>query len=143
MVAMTVDAPARPPVDLDQKPAKDWIVIGLAAVLVVLCGMAISAVTPHHLESITVENPTQNDLSLFARAPDETGVTAIGNVDRDDSAELEAVLDQGETWVIELEYAGVQVGEETVSRDELEAGWTIPPEVADQIAEAGFTPSPP
>lgn len=140
---MTVDAPARPPVDLDQEPAKDWIVIGLAAVLVVLCGMAIAAVTPHHLESITVENPTQNDLSLFARAPDESGVTAIGNVDREDSAELEAVLDQGETWVIELEYAGVQVGEETVSRDELEAGWTIPAEVADQIAEAGFTPSPP
>jgi hypothetical protein len=139
---MAVDAPPRP-VDLEIDPKRDWLVILVAALVVVAAGVLIARVTPSHLDEITIENPTENDLTLLAQSPGEEGFTYIGNVDRDETRTLEAVLDQGETWVIALRYADTVVSEQTVTRDELVAGWSIPPEVADSIREAGFTPSAP
>ena len=139
---MAVDAPPRP-VDLEIDPKRDWLVIVVAALVVVAAGMLIAEVTPSHLDEITIENTTENDLTLLAQSPGEERFTYIGNVDRDETRTLEAVLDQGETWVIALRYADTVVSEQIVSRDELVAGWSIPPEVAEAIREAGFTPSAP
>jgi hypothetical protein len=139
---MAVDAPPRP-VGLEIDPKRDWLVIIVAALVVVGAGLVIARYTPSHLDHITIENPTENDLTLLAQAPGEEGFTFIGNVDRDETRTLEAVLDQGDTWVIALRYADTVVSEQTVSRQELVDGWTIPPEVADAIQEAGFTPSAP
>lgn len=139
---MAVDAPPRP-ADVEVDPKRDWFVILVAALVVVAAGMLLARATPTHLDEITVENTTENDLTLLAQAPGDDGFTPIGNVDRDETRTLSAVLDQGDTWVIALRYADTVVSEQEVSRDELVEGWTIPPEVADEIAAAGFTPSAP
>lgn len=139
---MAVDAPPRP-TDVEVDPKRDWFVILVAALVVVAAGMLLARATPTHLDEITVENTTENDLTLLAQAPGDDGFTPIGNVDRDETRILSAVLDQGDTWVIALRYADTVVSEQEVSRDELVEGWTIPPEVADEIAAAGFTPSAP
>jgi hypothetical protein len=138
---MPVDAPPRP-VDLDTHARREWLVVLVAAVAVGAAGWLLASYTPEHVE-ISIENPTENDLTLLAHAPGEESVTVIGNVERGDIRRLQAVLDQGSTWVIELRYAGVTVDELSVERSELEAGWTIPAEVGDKVAEAGFTPSAP
>jgi len=142
MVAVPVDAPPRP-VDLDTTPRREWVVVLVAALAVAGCGFLLTFVTPEHVDEVTIENPTENDLTLVAHAPDEDSVTFIGNVERGDTRTLHQVLDQGETWVIEMRYAGQVVAEETVTRDELRDGWSIPTEVGEQIADAGFTPSAP
>jgi len=139
---MAVDAPPRP-VELETDPKREWFVILVAALAVVAAGVLLSNTTPAHLVEITIENTTENDLTLLAQSPGEERFTFIGNVDRDETRTLEAVLDQGDTWVIALRYADTVVSEQTVSRDELVEGWSIPPEVANAIREAGFTPSAP
>ena len=138
---MPVDAPPRP-VDLDTHARRDWLVVLVAAAAVAVCGWLLASVTPQHVE-ISIENPTENDLTLVAHAPDEDTVTIVGNVERGETRQLDAVLDQGPTWVIELRYAGVTIDEIPVDRSELVDGWTIPAEVGDKVADAGFTPSAP
>lgn len=138
---MPVDAPPRP-VDLDTHARRDWLVVLIAAAAVAVCGWLLASVTPGHV-AISIENPTENDLTLVAHAPDEDTVTVIGNVERGESRQLDAVLDQGSTWVIEMRYAGVTIDEISVDRSELVDGWTIPAEVGDKVADAGFTPSAP
>jgi hypothetical protein len=139
---MPVDAPPRR-LGVETKATREWLVIFLAALAVVAVGLLLGRATPTHLDDITIENPTENDLTLLAQSPGEERFTFIGNVDRDETRTLQAVLDQGDTWVIRFRYADTVVAEETVSRQELVDGWTIPDSVADALTEAGFTPSAP
>ncbi|OWY61215.1 hypothetical protein B7486_64965 [cyanobacterium TDX16] len=139
---MAVDAPPRS-LGVETDSPREWLVIVVAALLVVAAGLLLGRVTPTHLDEITIENPTENDLTILARSPGEQGATVIGNVDRDETRTLQAVIDQGDTWVLSFRYADVVVSEQTVSRDDLVDGWTIPAEVGDALAEEGFTPSAP
>jgi hypothetical protein len=139
---MAVDAPPRT-LGVETDATREWLVILVAALLVVAAGLLLGRATPTHLDEITIENTTENDLTILARSPGEQRYTVIGNVDRDETRTLQAVIDQGDTWVLSFRYADVVVSEQTVSRDDLVDGWTIPPEVGDAIAEAGFTPSAP
>lgn len=137
-----MDAPPRA-IDVETDATREWLVILVAALLVVGAGLLIGRITPSHLDAITIENPTQNDLTLLAQAPGSSGYTVIGNVDRDETRTLRAVLDQGDTWVIVFRYANTVVAEETVTRAELVDGWTIPESVDEALVDAGFTPSAP
>jgi hypothetical protein len=139
---MAVDAPPRR-LGVETKATREWLVILLAAFAVMVAGLLLGRATPTHLDEITIENPTENDLTLLAQSPGESRYTFIGNVDRDETRTLEAVLDQGDTWVIRFRYADTVVAEETVTRQELVDGWTIPDSVGDAVAEAGFSPSAP
>jgi len=139
---MAVDAPPRK-LGVETESTREWLVIVVAALLVVAAGLLLGRATPDHLDEITIENTTENDLTLLAAAPGEDRFTFIGNVDRDETRTLQAVIDQGDTWVIAFRYADEVVAEETVSRDELVEGWAIPESVSEAITEAGFTPSAP
>jgi hypothetical protein len=94
---------------------------------------------------LTLDNPTEYDVTVAARSADETAVVAIGTVARRSRQRIDGVLDQGDRWVFEFSSGGADGGELAVSRVELEAaGWRlqIPSGVADRLRATGLRPPP-
>jgi hypothetical protein len=65
-------------------------------------------------------------------------------VNRETTKTIEAVIDQGDTWVFRLQQGGENAGEFTVSRDDLVRDqWRarIPDEAGHRLAGMGVPPS--
>lgn len=115
--------------------------VGLVLALGVLF-LAMEA--PQHVERVTIHNPHEWSAGVEASNERRQGWVGIGVVNKNEAHAFEEVLDQGRTWVFRFSYGGVDGGELTVSRADLQrSGWkvTVPDEFATRMREAGLGPS--
>ncbi len=101
---------------------------------------------PSFVDEVNVVNGTVYRFNVAVAGPDDDGVVELGALGRDDQNRFQAVLDQGDVWVFSFSYGGVDGGEVSVTRDELEAaGWTldVPAAAEERLRQSGVTPSAP
>lgn len=116
--------------------------LGAAVVSVLLLAPGLSA--GPFVPQLTVDNPTPFDVTIELTDGDRSGWSDVGTVRRETGDVVEEIADPGATWVFRFSYAGMEGGELTIPRSDLRAGgWqlTIPPEVGENLAAAGFVPS--
>lgn len=122
----------------------------VATVAIILFGLAAEVVAmravrlPPFVDRVAIENRTQYQFEVDVAGAEGDLWLDLGTVSRETTKTIQAVIDQGDTWVFRLQYGGDHVGEFTVSRDDLERGeWRarIPDEVGHRLAGMGVPPS--
>lgn len=116
------------------------VVVGLLSLFPITRLMA----TPNTVTALYVDNQLEWTVNVDVAASPTGARLGLGTVPRGNRTTYESVLDQGDSWVIVFEYAGVEVPVE-VSRRELAAGaWAIevPGELGDRLADADIATTP-
>jgi hypothetical protein len=123
------------PVDRRTRATSAVIRAGLTIATVVGAYMASTAIDPPDVADITFENATAFHVH----------VEGIGWAQRGGSTSFDDVIDQGDEWVLRLDYGGVDAGTIRLGRDELEqSGWhvAIPPSAEQALRDGGRVPQP-
>ena len=118
--------------------------VGAGVVLVVMVVVAIAMQSPAHVRRITIDNPHEWAATVDVTAGERDGWVGLGTVERQASRSFEEVLDQGSQWRFRFSYAGIEGGELTISRSELEhLGWrlAVPDTFRHRMRAAGLGPS--
>jgi hypothetical protein len=136
--------------DTEQQPAFSrrriqpaWIILGVVALL----GLAIVSrlvPDPSNVDRVTIHNPTEYDLDVYARGGNE-GWTPIGIALAHSDTPFKDVIDLGDSWTFRFTGQGHDGGELVVTRTALAANdWKVdvPASVGDRIRATGAPPSP-
>src|SRR4051794_34692 len=75
-----------------------WAIIPIACLALVVLVTKISD-TPRVVDHITVDNPGDYTVNIEVSNGERSGWLALGAAGRSSSTTMDAVLDQGETWV--------------------------------------------
>jgi hypothetical protein len=105
--------------------------------------LAASCAGDEPIDRLTIVNRTRYDLEVKLSDVKKESWLILGRTNHGSSTVDEMVTDVGPTWVFRFHYAGRDVGEVTVDRDELRrARWSleVPSEIADRMQEFGFEP---
>jgi hypothetical protein len=117
-------------------------VIGGLVALALILGVSRAVQGPGVVDRVTINNPTPYPVEVsVARASGAAGLD-LGPVSPQARHAFEAVLDQGDRWVVHVTSASVDGGEFVVRRSDLERGnWviTIPDAVGTKLADSGVT----
>lgn len=93
------------------------------------------------VDRLRVTNPLPWHVDVRADGPDVDGAVAVGTVSRGQTGDFHGLPDVGRTWVFRFRYAGVDAGELSVSREQLDQdGWevTVPAEAGEHLRTAGM-----
>jgi hypothetical protein len=134
----------------DQPAVLRWVVKGevVLAVGVLTILLAVGSMLVHEparVRSLTLVNGSEFALDVRVSSREGDGWLPLGRIFREDDRTVRDVLDQGDVWTFAVSGQGIDGGQVTVRRAELEAaGWTftIPPEVAEQLRSAGAPATP-
>ena len=138
-MSVTPTATRGSPPRVDRTRALVTAIAGIATAALLLRG-ALWIVDDPTFVDVTVANPTPYDVYVDARSGGDPAVVGIGAIHHEGETTFEGVLDQGDVWVFEFAYAGVEAGSVEVSGDQLEAaGWRVevPTSVAAELEAAG------
>lgn len=123
------------------------LVVASVAGVVVLAFVMLGAMRlPGFVSRLTVANPTLYGVEIEVReAQSESGGWfTLGTFGRESVRNTYEVLDSGRAWTVRFWAGGVDAGQMTITRDQLERNrWrlTVPAEVADRLAAEGVSPS--
>jgi hypothetical protein len=123
-------------------------ILGAVATVLVVSVFILAArglELPTQVDHVTVVNP--HPWVTHVTVSDGAGERSlsIGTVPRESERTFTGIVDQGDTWIVTLAYAGEHV-DVAVPRDDLaRGGWTIevPDEFAQLLREAGVAETPP
>lgn len=142
---MTTDLDDPPVTSSTGRRLPQEVLLVVAALLVAVGLSRGPLATPATIDRLVVDNPTEYDLQVTARGPDERSSVAIATVSRGQQHLVEEVIDQGDSWVFHFAGQGRDGADLTVSRDDLaRAGWvlTVPDEIAQDLRSKGAPPTP-
>ncbi len=121
-------------------------VVAMLATLIVgavLLAAVIALLADPDRVDVTIENPTSFDVDVGLRSADGGNRHALGTVDPGSSKSLSSVIDQGERWLFEFSYGGVDAPPLEVSRDVVTKGTVVVPGVVEELfVAAGLSPPP-
>jgi ribosomal protein S1 len=117
------------------------VVGGLLAVAAIL---AVSSALqgPAFVDQVTIRNSTPSVVDVEVTTGDRDGWLPLGPVSPGEQHDFNAVVDQGDRWVVHVSSARADGGEFVLSRTELERhGWvvTIPDEVSARLIASAAT----
>ena len=104
----------------------DWLRMALVAlgIAVWLVAMGRLLAGPSFVERIVVVNPTAYDVEVAVTDGERDGWLGLGAVEDGTTQQFQAVLDQGDVWIVR--FADGKGGELQLTRDELRrVGWRI------------------
>jgi len=114
-------------------------VLAVVVGAVLVAGMSVLLADPARVD-LVVENPTAYDVNVDVRSVDGGGRLGLGTVGAGSSRPFSLVIDQGERWLFEFSYGGVDVSSVEVSRDTVTTGTVIVSDaVEDEFRRAGLT----
>jgi len=120
-------------------------VIALVVVGALLCAaMAYALRDPAVVPSVTVENPSQLDVTVSVHPANDNAQLILATVPSTTTATNLDVLDQGDDWVFSFSSGGVDGGTMRVSRAKLAAdGWrvVVPQAVIQRLQTGAFVPA--
>lgn len=139
----TAPSIARPSRRARSKPTS---LIGIAVLVAAGIAVAVVAMTalrePSRVD-VTIENPTDFDFNVRVSPADGGSSLGLGQIPARSTEQFRDVNDQGEEWLIELSYGGVEAGEMTVSGSSIESTpIVVPDSAAEALRRAGFKPPP-
>jgi hypothetical protein len=130
------------------RPGRSRIVLGvagaLAAVLVLLDGIAFVVRGPSFVPRVSIENTTPYRVDVEAAAVSDPAVVDLAAVPPGGRIDVREVVDQGDRWVFHFTAGPFDGGSVTIDRSDLERqGWRlqIPPLTAERLATAGAASS--
>ena len=107
-----------------------------------MAGLSVLLADPPRVE-LVVENPTAYDVNVDVRPADGGNRLGLGTVGADASRPFSRVIDQGERWLVEFSYGGVDATPIQVSRDTITSGSVVVPEsVEAEFRDAGLAAPP-
>jgi hypothetical protein len=114
--------------------------------LVVLVALAPGcAQDAAYVEQLVVANPTSYDVHVEVRSATSAPWLALGTATHGHDTPFSEVVDQGDTWIVRFDYAGLEGGEISVSRAQLVRDkWhvEVPEAVAVRLRDQGVVPPP-
>lgn len=130
-------------------PRRSLGVLADVGVLVLAAGILAATViaappNPSRVAELRVDNPTAFEIGIEVRGSGR-GWMPVSWVGPGATRQVEAVIDQGETWTFRFSGQGRAAGELTMTRAELDAGgWrlTVPDRAGAMLAASGAPPSP-
>lgn len=118
-------------------------IVTVAAGSVLIAGASVLLADPERVDPI-VENPTRYPVHVEVRPAEGGGRLGLGTVLPGASKTFPRVIDQGERWLFEYSYGGVDSPPVEVSGEELTNGTVVVPDsFAEQLGDAGLAPSSP
>jgi hypothetical protein len=122
-----------------------WLASSLVVVVIIATLPRLVASTPV-VREITLVNRTPYAMQVQATDAGRGGWTGLGTVQRQRTALVRDVVDQGREWIFHFESQGFDGGELHVRKSDLErSGWTvvIAESVGARLERQGATPTPP
>jgi hypothetical protein len=119
-------------------------VVLVAVSVLSFAAMLFAREAPVHPRSLTITNPSVYALGVEVAGAD-TGWADLTTVDRESTATVSQVFDEGTTWRLRFSGQGRDAGTITMSEDDLQRqNWTItvPTDITDHLVAAGTAESP-
>lgn len=134
---------ARPPARASDRGG-DIISLFVATSMAAALLIAVSSLlVDHDRVTMTLDNPSEYEISVAVRTPHEGTLTRLGTLGPGSTRTVTGVIDPGDEWHFEFSYAGVDGGMLTVPAEIGAAGPIVVPEhVSERLAEAGLERSP-
>lgn len=130
------------------RPRSRRVRTAIATIAAIAAIFALFAITSSRLAGpdrvdMVIENPTAYVLSVRVSGADGGSSQPLGPISSGSTREFSGVLDQGETWLFEFSYGGVQAGELVLERSEVIAAPVVVPAGTERVLEqAGLSPPP-
>lgn len=103
-----------------------WYMVPLLALVPVMLPLTSLLDGPAVVDRITVENPTNYDITVHVSNAEGRDWLAAGTVRRRSTDDLEQIIDQGEMWTFRFSAQGEEGGQLRRTRQELQsARWRI------------------
>lgn len=121
-----------------------WPVVAVAAAVALFVISNLAGAPARTVARITFVNNTAYDIEVNVTGADGGSLT-LGTVRANRTTDVQEVVDQGRTWVLQFGAQGVDAGEVRMNRGDLErAGWrvVVPAGAAQRLGDAGLQPSP-
>ena len=117
----------------------EWVGLAISSLAASLVGVVVLA-GPPRVDHVTIVNPTDYRLFIFAGAPDDPGLTQVGIIGPDTTKTFDDVIDRGVLWVLDVQVQGALGGSVEVRRDELTGAtpYTIPFDIDQRLKDAGI-----
>jgi hypothetical protein len=134
-----------PPQAAPTRLGRNIVVVALGALLglAVILGVSRALEGPGRVDRVTIDNPTPYAVEIAVAESDGGGRLTLGPVSPSGRHMFEAVVDQGDRWVVHVTSARSDGGDVVVSRATLERdGWVIriPEQVGTKLGNDGATP---
>jgi hypothetical protein len=125
--------PGRP--SLGVRPRwRAWYLLPLVALIPALLPLSSLLDGPPVVDRITIENPTDYDITVDVSNREGRYWMSAGTLRRRSTEDLEQIIDQGEAWILRFRAQGEEGGQLRLTRDELRAArWRI--RVPDSVIE--------
>ena len=114
--------------------------VGIFALLLASCSDV------SFVDEITIVNQTEYGATVAVTNGERNGWLELAALSPDSTKTVEAVVDQGDSWIFRFDYIGQHEEEVETTRSDLEGSdWTIevPPSFEERLHELGIPPPPP
>lgn len=103
-----------------------YIVAAVAAVIAMVAVTKLFAL-PSVVDRITVENPTEYDVTIYLTDDNRDGWMAMGIARAETTMTFEQIIDHGDVWIFRFSIQGEDGVEVRLTRSELEDNkWRLP-----------------
>lgn len=134
---------ARPSPQIRQRRVD--VVVTVVAVIVgaaIVAALNVLLADPARVD-LQVDNPTEYDVNVDVRPAQGGNRLGLGTVSAGSSRPFGLVIDQGDRWLFEFSYGGVDASPVEVSRETVTTGTVVVPDsVEAEFRAAGLTPPP-
>lgn len=128
------------------RATNDVVTLVVAAVLFGVCLMVVapSLQVPAAVDRLSIRNPHPWSITVEVTNAHRDGWLRLGVAEPESTRAFEAVMDQGDTWIARLGYAGHEVDVRLARADLEQSDWTVsvPDELARRLRGAGVPESP-
>lgn len=127
-----------------RKRRVDVVATALAVVVgaALMAGLSQLLADPARVD-LEVDNPTAYDVNVDVRPADGGNRIGLGTVGAGSSKPFARVIDQGERWLFEFSYGGVDASPVEVSQETVTSGTVVvPARVEEEFRDAGLNPPP-
>ena len=117
-------------------------VIAVIAGLAIVAALSVILADPPRVD-LLIDNPTAYDVNVDVRPADGGNRLGLGTVDADSEKPFRLVIGQGDRWLFEFSYGGVDAAPIEVAGETVSEGTVVVPDsVEDEFRAAGLTPPP-
>lgn len=122
-----------------------WLILTVVTTLGAMIPLSRLLEGPSFVDVLTVQNPTQYDITFAVTGSDREAWLEVGTAQRERTSTFNAIIDQGDVWIFRFLAQGEEGGELVLTRHELERNqWEIriPHSVSEELQAKG-APFPP
>ena len=134
------------PPPVSRRPPRGALALLYVSAVGIFALVLVSCSDVSFVDEITIVNQTEYGATVAVTNGERNGWLELAALSPDSTKTVEAVVDQGDSWIFRFDYIGQHEEEVETTRSDLEGSdWTIevPPSFEERLHELGIPPPPP